>query len=271
MKSFISWILVILSVPIFLIVLTSVTVKFQLLDFNFWQKTFDKHDIYQNLSTAVKNSLEFQIGKQGAKISDIGIITDLITPTNTKEFVDKNLQNVLSYANGDSKQINVYLPVDKLPANMLTKSLLGINQQMTLQELLSKFSFQNYQDLNLQNITHLGLYAFDAFLVAALLLLIIFVYLIVLTDHGKRFTSLSASFLVSGALILILSKILDSLSIEISTNLLATTSVLKVVVGTIAPGVTKEITSIWQMIGIILMILSVGLFFLRKPQYNRPK
>lgn len=100
MKTFASILLVIFFIPLLLISVVSYTLKFQLLDYNFWQSTFQKNNVYQNLASESKGSFESQINSEGGNKNDIQVLTDLITPDNTKDVVDKNLQNFLSFANG---------------------------------------------------------------------------------------------------------------------------------------------------------------------------
>ena len=85
--------------------LIAVSFKFQLLDYNFWTSTFQKHNTYQVLATAGKTSFESQVANEGGNKNDVKILTDLITPQNAKDVVTHNLQNFLNFANGKSVQI----------------------------------------------------------------------------------------------------------------------------------------------------------------------
>ncbi len=255
----------------FFIGLFAASLKFQLLDYSFWQTTFVKHNVYQNLADAGKSAFESQIVSEGGNKNDVKVLTDLITTDNTKDFVNRNLQNLLSFANGKSLQINVYLPIDKVPKTLLPKNISGVKSDMTLTELLTKFNFQDWQNLPLQNLSQLGMSAAVFFACAVAFLLLASVLLILLTENGKRFIGLGIALVLSGSLTLLLVQIGSGLQTAVSADLLTKSSVASVLAGTLVPPVLAEIVSVWQILGIILLVAGIGLFFIRKPSYNVSK
>ena len=80
MKFFANTLLISLFVPLVLIGLLSATIKFQILNFNFWQTTLAANNVYTKLSQTLQTYEENQIVKEGGKKSDAKILTDLITP-----------------------------------------------------------------------------------------------------------------------------------------------------------------------------------------------
>src|SRR5512143_554093 len=104
MKFAANFLLTILFIILAIALLLLGVFKFQLLDFHFWQNAFSKDNVYQELAVASKNSLDSQIASEGGSKSDARILTDLITPGNVRDFVDRNVQNILAFANGNSPQ-----------------------------------------------------------------------------------------------------------------------------------------------------------------------
>jgi hypothetical protein len=263
--------IIIFFVILFFIGLISATFKFGLLDYNFWQNSFGKHDVYQNLATVSKSSFESQINKEGGNKNDIRILTDLITPENAKDVVDNNLRNLLNFTNGASPQLNVYLPIDKVPKNLLPKNIIGIKSEMPIADLLAKFNFQNQQNLQLQNLSHLGIYATYFFGGCVFFLLLLLIFFILLTEKGKRFIGLGVAFVLSGSLTFFLANVGVGLNAVLSDDLINNSSITTVFAGTIFPPVIREILSVWQILGLILLCVGFILFFVRKPKYNNSK
>jgi len=258
--------LIFFLVLLFFIGLLSASFKFQVLDYTFWQTTFQKHSVYQNLATTSKASFESQIGKQGGNKNDIQVLTDLITAENVQDTVDRNLNNFLDFTNGKSGQINVYVPIDKVPQALLPKNLTGVKSQMTLPDLLTKFNFQDWQSLNLHNLSRLGGYSSYVLAIDISLIALILILLMLLVEKGQRFIGLGIAFVFLGAITVFLAKIGMDLSAALSKQISTTSSIASVVVGAVVPPAVTEIVSTWQIVGVILFVIGVGLFFVRKPR-----
>ncbi len=263
--------LIIFFVILFFAGLISSTLKFQLLDYNFWKTTFQKHNVYQNLADVSKISFESQINKGGGSGSDVKFFTDLITTENVKDLVDKNLKNCLDFANGDATQINVYIPIDKVPKNLLPKNIAGIKSEMTLSDLLTKFNFQDWQNLPIQNLYNIGRYIFYFFAVVLFLFLLVIASLILLVEKGSRFIGLGIAFILSSGLTFLFALLITNLNTTLSKGLLGNSSNTLIVLGTIFSPVITEIISVWKILSLIMLILGFALFFVKKPTYNNSK
>ena len=263
--------LVILFVILFFVGLLSATLKFQLLNYNFWTEAFQKNAVYQNLAITSKSAFEFQIAVQGGNRNDITTLTDLITPENAKDVINNNLSNFLNFANGKVSQLNVYLPIDKISANLIPVSMTGFKSEMPLTDLLTKFNFQNSQNLPLQTLSHLGEYSTYIFAGALILFVSTIIFLILLVKSGKRLISLGISFLLTGGLTILIAAIVNNLNAVFSADLISKTSLTRVIVGAILPPVVMEITTMWHILGLILLFIGVILFFIKKPKYNHSK
>src|SRR6187401_1056903 len=112
MKFFVKLLLIILFIPVAIVFIFSLTTKFQLLNSSFWKNNFKNNNVYANLSTDLKTYANNQVVKGGGKTSDLRIITDVITPTIIEDFIGRNLDNFLSFANGKRKDLIVYIPIN---------------------------------------------------------------------------------------------------------------------------------------------------------------
>jgi hypothetical protein len=263
--------LTIFFIILFSVGLISATFKFQLLNYNFWEASFQKYNVYQNLANVGKTSFESQIDKEGGNKNDVKILTDLITPENVKDVVDRNLLNFLDFANGSSSQIIIYLPVDKIPKNLLPENIAGVKSEMTIQDLLTEFNFQDWQNLPLQNLFNIGQYISYFFAGAASLLLLVLIFLILLVGKGSRFICLGIAFILSGSLAFFFADVVTSLNATFLKGLVENSSIALVIAGTIFSPVVTEMVFVWKILGLILLILGFGLFFVRKPTYNSSK
>ena len=263
--------LIIFFIILFFVGITSATFKFQLLDYNFWQNTFQKHDVYQNLAVVSRNSFESQIAKEGGNKNDIKILTDLITEENAKDIVDRNLRNFLNFANGKVSQINIYLPVDKVPKSLLPKNITGMKTEMPITDLLTKFNFQDWQKLPWQDLSNMGKISYYLFVGTVSLLFLILVLLILLVEKGARFIGLGIAFVLSGGLTFFLVSIVANMNQILSKGVVQESLILSVVVGTVIPPVIIEAISTWQILGIISIAIGLALFFIKKPSYNSSK
>lgn len=263
--------LIIFFVILFFVGLVSSTFKFQLLDYNFWQSTFQKNNVYQNLAAVSKNSFESQIAKEGGNKNDVKILTDLISEENAKDVVDHNIWNFLNFANGQSSQINIYLPIDKVPKNLLPKSISGVKTEMPLPDLLAKFNFQDWQNLPWQELFYLGEITQYFFVGTIALLTLIGILLILLTEKGLRFIGLGIAFILSGSFTFLLVNITANINKVISGGVTSKSSIASVITGTMIPPVISEVIYLWQTIAVVLFAIGSALFFIKKPGYNNPK
>lgn len=263
---------------VFLIILTTVlavigiilaAVRFQLLEPRFWENSFDKHNVYNNLSVVVKKTVEDQIVKDGGRVSDAKVLTDIITPENLKDFITKNLVNILGYADGIYPKLNFYLPISKIPKGLLPKSIAAQPEQMPVANLLTEFNVNFVSASQIQSLSLLGkvitYLTVSIFTLVGLFLLLLFI----LVDAGKRFIAPGVAFLITGVLILGLYQTGLQVGTGMSQSLVQKTVTAEVIVGAIIPPLIQDIAQTWLIIGIFLTALGVTLFFIKKPIYNK--
>lgn len=251
--------LVLIFTVLFFTALLAGTVKFQLLNYKFWQTAFDQHNVYQSLAENGKDSLNAQLVKAGGSKNDAKVLTDLVTTDNVKDVITKNLQNTLSFANGKESQLMVYVPIEKVPRNILPKNLTGVSSEMPVKDLLTKFNYQNYNDLPLASLSHSGESASLVLTGAVALLTASVILLIFSVNKGGRLVAPGVAFVISGGLTLLVTKIVDSLTIVLNTTL----------AGTVLSPVLGEMTRVWLIVGGTALILGIVLFFVRKGSYNK--
>lgn len=246
MKFLAKLLLIILFVPLSLAAVLAATIKFQLLDANFWRSTFKNNNVYTNLSVVVKIAVENQNEKGGGKKSDLKVLTDVITPNIVEDFISHNLDNFLGFANGKRKVLLVYIP----------KVINFNSEEIPLTALLSKFNITIGQDLPISQIAYAGLastYSFIGFLALSILCLFL---LFILTENGKKFITLGLALLISGLTILGLTLIGFLLKGKIFSS--------QIILSTFAPYIMQEILRLWITIGIIFLILGIILFLFKK-------
>lgn len=265
MKAAANILLAIFFVIFYLVALITGTFRFGILNYNFLTNTFTKHNVYENLAISTKASFENQIFVKGGSKNDITVLTDLITTDNAKDVVNKNLNNSLSYLNGKTNQINVYLPIDKVPKNLLPKNLAGLTTEVPLTTLLTKINAQDIQVSDLEQISRLGEALTFVFVISISILVVLSIFLIVLISAGKNAWGIAVAFMSSGIITLFFVGILSTINKNIPISLAKSVSVATVVFRTVMPSIITEIASKWMIIGIITTIVGLSLFFVRKP------
>ena len=92
--------LIVLSIPVFLLCILSINFRFQLLEPGFWTNSLEKGNVYSQVSDLLKDRLITKVTASGGRASDIGDLGSLISPRNLRIFVEVNVESILSYAKG---------------------------------------------------------------------------------------------------------------------------------------------------------------------------
>jgi len=262
-------VLTIILIPVFLIFLLSINLRFQLLVPSFWQKAFVSGDVYSKLSLSINKNLESQVIAQGGRAGDVKILTDLISSTNLEDMISKNVNNFLGYANGKASEIIVYIPVSKIPEPLLSQNFNAVKEQMSLPDLIKEFHVAGISANQIQTISHVGEWTWLLFIFATLLLALILFFLYLCVSAGKR--------LVAPAIALILSGLFGTAVYFLGTlirkswvgGLAGDSNTVNSLVGIMAPPIMEEILRIWLLFSAGAMILGIVLLFFKKPGYIR--
>jgi hypothetical protein len=247
-----------LFVVFFLIGLVSATSKFQLLTPGFWEKTLENQGAYPKVATILKTNVEDQITKEGGRKSDIKILTDIITPDSVRDFISKNLDNILGYANAQTNELLVYIPFNKIPKSFIPKNVLGTSEQVPLTTLLTKLNVTNITQEQFRWVSLVGKVNNYFFWLSAALAVLTLIVLFILVEKGKRFVAPGVALLVSGVLSLLL---FGASSNSQFVNLIPWSNLAQAIVSPIL----SEISRTWLYVGVTLGALGIILFLFKKP------
>lgn len=264
MKNFIKTVLVIVFIPMFAIAVVSTSVKYQLLSPKFWGNTLSQNNIYKDVASTVKILAESKTVKGGGNPVDIKILTDIMTPELVQDFMEKNITNILDYANGQRTDLVAYLPISKIPKSLAPKSV-GLNQEeIPFDSLLTKFNI-GQNSLPLTQIAYFGRVVDYLLVISYSICLIIALILFLLTENGSRFFSFGLALMLSGVLIEAVVYVLNLAHQNFSKNptidINFGISILKI----LGPVVLSELLKVWNFVAITTMVVGFAFLFLRKP------
>lgn len=262
--------LTILFVLFSLILALSITFRFQLLNPNFWKNNFNTNGTYLSLSTIIKNNLEEQVSIGGGIKSDAGVLTNLVTPANLKNVITNNIDNLLGYVNGDRKEILVYIPVDKIPLEILNIGNNKISKQMKLRDVLAEFNIEGISVSQIDQIKNFGSFVNISLLLSLIFDLIIIFVFVKLTDSDKKITSMGVAFVLTGVIILIVSGVTEIVNNITTQNISMVQNLAAKISGIITSPILKQVIKLWTIEGVILFAIGILFFIIKKP-YNQSK
>ncbi len=264
MRTFAQVLLLIFYLIFFIILMFSSTLKYALLDYNYWTKSFEKHEVYLTLTNVVHESINSQVNSQGGNAKDVVVLTDLVTPENTKDFVNINLKNLFDFAKGNAPELKVYVPIKKLPNDLLPKSLINLNQQMTLKELSTRFNVTGLNNLPLNYISKLGFYNYYFFIGASVLAGLFLVMLVLSVSAGKKLIAPGIAILTSGLITIGLAELTRQLLVIMDQTISQKPNLNLILTRTILTPVVTDVLIIWTYFGVALCILGIITFFITK-------
>lgn len=265
MKSAANIFLTLLTIPLIFICLLVSIVRFQLLSPPFWQAVFEKNNIYPKLAIVIRDGMENQIIKDGGKVKDAKILTNLITSENLEDFVTRNLDDILGYINGKYPTLNIYIPIAKIPKGLLTKNITSQPDQIYAETLIKEFNISFINSRQLQSLSVLGKTVTYLLILSWVITLLFILFLYLLVKSGGRFITLGIVSLVSGLLsISTYTGVVETGKI-VASDLLQKTTTAEIIAGTLIPPLLQEILNTILIMGIILTAIGVVLFFVRKP------
>ncbi|HKC04325.1 MAG TPA: hypothetical protein VKC54_00415 [Patescibacteria group bacterium] len=253
-----------LLIPLLLIALILSTIRFQVLSPLFWQNTLRNNNVYTNLASVLKTAAEEKTVKEGGSLKEVKVLTNLITPANLQEFIEKNVKNLLDFANGKTKEAMVFVPVKILPNGLLPPNLGKITENTPLATLLTEFNVQGIKQTQIENFAKTGqsvdyLLALDIALIALIL-----IGIFVLTDKSKRFIAPAVVFILWGIIILVLSQLWFISRTNILADWAKSVNLTQIILSPFAPYVLDEILKTWTLVGIFAIVTGIVLIFLKK-------
>lgn len=260
MKIIAKIVLNILFVVIVILFSISLTLKFQILDANFWKNTFNDNGTYSQLSVVIKNNLESQVVTGGGSKGDAAALTDLVTPANVKDVIENNIDNLLGFINDGTKDIFVYLPVDKIPAEFLPVTKNKISEETKLQDLLNEFNIQGVSAVQIEQIKTIGMVA-NVTLILSIIVMVGILFALNLSGLTLFFGGL---FVGVGAIIIVFLENAITLGLSSEQNMVV------VILRIVSPPVLQKISSFWLPESLIMIVVGVILLFIKK-SYTKSK
>lgn len=268
MKFIAKCVLTVIFIPIFLIFLLAVNLRFQLLTPSYWGEIFSLSGTYSELSSALNKSLVSQTVAQGGNANDVKILTDLLSSENLKDVINTNIINVLQYANGKAKEITVYLPVNKIPVTLLSGNFTNISERMGLTDFLKEFNISGISSSQIQSVSRLG-FGSSLFLVFTILIMFLLLYLLYLcVGSGKRLIAPGLALIISGTSAFLIRGIILVIEVGWVKALTVSPNTGNLLVGIIIPPVIQSVLEIWSSFAAGAIVLGTILFFIKKSRYN---
>lgn len=93
MKFVINFFLILIFVPLFLATTLSWSIKYQILDFSFWQNNLNSNGVYSNLAQSVNKVSQLKLAGGTKDDGSMKVFAKLATPENLKDLIENNLKN----------------------------------------------------------------------------------------------------------------------------------------------------------------------------------
>lgn len=265
--------LIILSIPVFLLFVLSLNFRFQFLSTDFWIDALARANVYSQISDILDGRMLSKVIEGGGQETDVTVLSDLISPLNLKEFSEKNIANFLLYANGISDEATVFVPLSLRNAQNASNldNLDSLSGQMTLTEFTDEFSISGINQKDIRAVSKLGMWSwiFLSLSLAVLILILVLEYLLI--DNAKRLTILGVSFAVPG-ICLLGAFFAGKTASNFLVNGSSSGSNFGVLLATVIfPPIIHEVVLIWFSAALIFISLGILLFFLKKPGITKAK
>lgn len=259
----------ILAIAFILLGFLAASAKLQILNANFWERTYEKYNVYSDLTMSLKQSIVQETISGGGKASEVESITSLFTESNVKDFFNKNLENILNYANDKSTELMVYIPVGIAPKGFLPARFANLPETMTVSALMEKFNAAGVPADRIQYISLVGRGVDYLLIIDLAVLAVLLGVFYILTQSGKRFVAAGAAFFVSGIIVLAFYFLGNLFVTQTAPVLLQGHTAAEVMLGTLAPPLISEILKTWAVAGAAICIFGVVLLFVKKPSVKK--
>ena len=265
--------LIIVAFPIFILSVFSINIRFQFLSSGFWINTFEKGNIYSQISENVENRLISRVIAEGGGKSDVTLLSNLISPESLKDFFEKNIKNILLYANGKSAEIMVFTPVPlgKIPEGFDLNNLEDFSEEIPLTDFLKGFDISGIRESDIQAISNFGTWAWVLTAGSFSLLVLVLVLAYLATNPGKHLTTPGIALVLPGIFMLTAYFAGSFAGRVLTDDFRQSANIGTSLAAIIAPPVIQNVTQIWIWFGASALILGILLFFLKKLVYNGSK
>lgn len=172
----------------------------------------------------------------------------------------------MKFANGQSNEWLVYVPVSKLPKSLTKFNGIKLVENTSIQNLAKDFKIQGFQEKQIQNISKSGKNATAAFVYGATFLFILLLMSLLLVESGSRFISTGLMVTLSGVLLYIVSGFFKAIQGSMINDWPNSKEPIQILLSPIAPHLISAIAKSWVNISVTVIILGILFMFLKKPQ-----
>jgi hypothetical protein len=263
--------LVILTIPIFIVLVLSVNIRFQFMSPVFWLGSFEKADVYSQISANIKSRLDSKVVADGGSISDIEVLSNLVSAASLKTFVEDNISSILTYANGHSKEIIVSmpLPTKTLPVNLDFQEVGSLTEKLTLTEFVKEYNISGFNESDIARISKFGIWSWELLVLSFAVFVLVFVLMYLLVDSKKRMVVPGIALAISGLVAMAIYFMGELTSSTLSVDFVGTTNLGSALLAILAPPLIQNTIHIWIWFGISSIVLGISLIFIKKPAYNK--
>lgn len=269
MKFTANLLLILLFLPVFVLCFLSAAFKYRLLKPDFWKTSLNTHNVYPKLTTVLKEEVDLQIVKGGGSKNEAKVLTGIITVENIKDFTERNLVNILGYANGDKKELNVYLPITKIPKGLLPVSLGLVSDEASLDTLLKEFNIKSIDATQFAMLASFGKNTNYIFTGTLVLLFLFSALMFLLVEPGGRFIGLGVSYILAGVVAFFLTQAGIQMQLNLTKNLSQKFDIFQTLSGIIVPPLIQDLIGYGDLIAFVLVVFGILFIFIKKPQINK--
>ena len=253
-----------LIIPLILVGIILASLHFQLLEPNFWKNTLRTNNVYTNLATVLKKTAEAQTTTEGGNLGDARVLINLITPANLQDILEKNITNILNFANGKVQEAIVYIPIKILPKGLLPPNLGKITENTPLAILLDILRIEGFQETQIESLSRTGQTVTYFLILDLVILLLILIGIYFLTDKGKRYIPPAIAFIIAGIVVQVLALFGYIIRTSMFTGWVKSNEPVQAILAPFVPYILGEIVKVWVIIGAFVIVGGVVFLFFRK-------
>lgn len=265
---FLSKLLLVISIVFsFVILLVSITARFQLLNSSFWIKSLRTADVYTELEPVLTRESKRIFIEEGARSDEIEEVAKIFQKNEIQNLVEKNIVHVLDFVNGKSQNPVVYFPLAQVPDD-IKANLELTSDEIPVRKLISTFGKSSTpvgEEFFVQMRT-IGTYLTISFFIALVTILINIFLLYKLEFKGARMTALGVSFVLSGLFSIAIAYLIGIYAESTAQSLLVPENELvQIALGTTIIPISENITQLWTIISVATIAVGIILMFTRRP------
>ena len=216
---------------------------------------YAKANVYSQISEFIGDKMVSKVVESGGRETDADLLSNFISPLSLREMFEGNIQSFLSYANGASSEIRVFVPWS------LEKT--GDSSSMSLTEFLNEFNISGIEEKDLIIISKFGLYSWVLVFSSFALLILFLVMEYLLTSKGRRLTVLGTSLLLSGLFLFGLS-LAGRKAADVLADGTLTSNIGNQIAITMSVPLIGEAVYVWLIAAAVFAVLGILLFLIKK-------